>query len=130
MGVDPGAVIDELRAGHPGGQRGLVEHVAAGDRDAARGELGGRGIGAREPDEVIAALDQPWGSAPPMKPVAPVTKVRATAGNTPATACGHTIFPGLRFAPGSVPSNSARNMPTPGAEMSCSSHAACSVPTA
>ena len=51
-------------------------------------------------------------------------------GNTPGGACGHTIFPGLRFAPGSVPSNRALIIPTPGAEMSCSSHSACSVPTA
>ena len=51
-------------------------------------------------------------------------------GNTPGRVCGHTIFPGLRFAPGSVPSNRALIIPTPGAEMSCSSHSACSVPTA
>src|SRR5829696_3695815 len=41
-----------------------------------------------------------------------------------------TTLPGLKFAPGSTPSNSARTIATPAAEMSCSSHCACSVPTA
>lgn len=43
---------------------------------------------------------------------------------------GQTIFPGFRCLPGSVPVNSALSITTPGAEMSCSSHCACSVPTA
>jgi hypothetical protein len=41
-----------------------------------------------------------------------------------------TILPGLKFRPGSIAVNSPSIMCTPGAEMSCSSHAACSVPTA
>ena len=40
------------------------------------------------------------------------------------------ILPGLRFRPGSMAVNNPSIMCTPGAEMSCSSHAACSVPTA
>src|SRR3712207_2078099 len=41
-----------------------------------------------------------------------------------------TILPGLKLRPGSIAANRPSIMCTPGAEMSCSSQAACSVPTA
>ena len=40
------------------------------------------------------------------------------------------ILPGLKLLLGSIALNSPSIMCTPGAEMSCSNHAACSVPTA
>ncbi len=67
----------------------------------------------------------------------------AHAGNADASAAGGapsrrcrvepywtTILPGLKLLPGSIAANSPSIMCTPGAEMSCSSHGACSVPTA
>src|SRR5918993_433451 len=61
------------------------------------------------------------------------TRLRRAPPELPVTAAtGYltTILPGLKLPPGSMAENNPSIMCTPGAEMSCSSHGACSVPTA
>ena len=77
--VDPRDVVDERAAAHrrrpararPARPRAPPSRAARGERSRAR-------VRARERDDVVAALQQPRrASAPPMKPLPPVTSTRA-----------------------------------------------------
>ena len=77
--VDAGDVVGELAALHGRGQRVLVERRRRGRRGAARRERRAGGVGARQRDHLVAALDQPAStSAPPTTPLPPVRKTRLT----------------------------------------------------
>ena len=62
----------------PGGERVLVERVAAHHlRAPCASSLRRRVVGARERDDLVAALDAARGSsAPPRNPLPPVRKTR------------------------------------------------------
>jgi hypothetical protein len=56
--VDAGHVVEQLAALHAGGERVLVERVAAHHARAALLELGGRVVGAGQRDDLVALLGE------------------------------------------------------------------------
>ena len=94
-------------------------------RACARGGLGRCGAGAARGAARPCTDSATIRSEGPSRFTAPWSRARRRRSKRRPT-----ILPGLRLPPGSTPSNRPRSIATPGAEMSCSSHAACSVPTA
>jgi hypothetical protein len=105
----------------PGPQAASVAQVAGHRLGAQLTQSGRRRFRAGQSPDGPALVAQALDEHPADKPGA--------AGDERA---GHAyaILPGFMFPPGSIPSNSDRIIATPGAEMSCSSQRACSVPTA
>jgi hypothetical protein len=69
--VDAGHVVGDAAARHPGGQRRLVEHVAAGRARARGGQLPRALIRAGQRHHLVAALDQPAHERAPHEPGSP-----------------------------------------------------------
>ena len=69
--VDARDVVEQLAARHPGGERVLVEDVAARDARPAGGERPLGGVRAGERHDLVAALDEPGGERAADQPAAP-----------------------------------------------------------